>query len=167
MCRRYGMGVGNLLATPVSALYVLRVCNKGCLGVASNGLAWIRSRQRRLARGVLALFCLAWLQIAAVPCVMAGTAGMAATPEMHCPYCPPQDQGPEHCPDTAPATCTYPDGPQVDTRGGLAAAAAMPALVPVVTLAPVPIASFVVLQPGELVLVRRTPLAVTYCRFLK
>jgi hypothetical protein len=36
-----------------------------------SGLGWIRRRQRRLARAVLPLVALAWLQVAAIPCVAA------------------------------------------------------------------------------------------------
>jgi hypothetical protein len=36
-----------------------------------SGLQWIRRRQRTLARAVLPLVALAWLQVAAVPCVAA------------------------------------------------------------------------------------------------
>jgi hypothetical protein len=36
-----------------------------------SGLQWIRRRQRRLARAVLPLVALAWLQVAAIPCVAA------------------------------------------------------------------------------------------------
>lgn len=44
-----------------------------------SGLQWIRRRQRKLARAVLPLVALAWLQVAAVPCVAAHqTAGLVA-----------------------------------------------------------------------------------------
>jgi len=36
-----------------------------------TGLQWIRRRQRKLARAVLPLVALAWLQVAAIPCVAA------------------------------------------------------------------------------------------------
>lgn len=36
-----------------------------------SGLQWIRRRQRGLARAVLPLVALAWLQVAAIPCVAA------------------------------------------------------------------------------------------------
>lgn len=47
-----------------------------------SGLQWMRRRQRKLARAVLPLVALAWLQVAAIPCVAAHqTAGLvAATP---------------------------------------------------------------------------------------
>jgi len=46
-----------------------------------SGLQWIRRRQRTLARAVLPLVALAWLQVAAIPCVAAHqSAGLVATP---------------------------------------------------------------------------------------
>jgi hypothetical protein len=45
-----------------------------------SGLQWIRRRQRRLARTVLPLVALAWLQVAAIPCVAAHEmAGLVAS----------------------------------------------------------------------------------------
>jgi hypothetical protein len=128
-------------------------------------LDWIRRRQRALARGVLALFCLVWLQAALVPCAMALVPGAASeAPVEHCSYCPPPPQT-----DDAGTVgdCAYPDAPQVDTRNAPAA----PLLVAL------PVASFVLLvaspvtspvpvddRPPD-----RTgpPLPVSYCRFLK
>jgi hypothetical protein len=44
-----------------------------------SGLQWIRRRQRALARAVLPLVALAWLQVAAIPCVAAHqSAGLVA-----------------------------------------------------------------------------------------
>ena len=44
-----------------------------------SGLQWIRRRQRTLARAVLPLVALAWLQVAAIPCVAAHqSAGLVA-----------------------------------------------------------------------------------------
>lgn len=46
---------------------------------AMSGLQWIRRRQRALARAVLPLVGLAWLQVAAIPCVAAHqSAGLVA-----------------------------------------------------------------------------------------
>ena len=42
-----------------------------------SGLQWIRRRQRKLARAVLPLVALAWLQVAAIPCVAAHEIGRA------------------------------------------------------------------------------------------
>lgn len=95
----------------------------------------------RLIRSVFAAFVLAWLQMAAVPCVMAGTmqtgsavamesqegmdhvaighespaTQMPAETEGHhdCIYCPPSaDAGRT----TTPAGCAFPDQPQTDSR---------------------------------------------------
>jgi hypothetical protein len=130
-------------------------------------LDWIRRRQRSLARGVLALFCLVWLQAALVPCAMAlMPGGTAGAPMEHCSYCPPT---PDADGDSgAAAVCTYPDGPQVDSR---TAAVAAPLL-----LAP-PTTSFVLeiasVQSHAVLADDRPPdragppLAVSYCRFLK
>lgn len=101
------------------------------------GLAWVRRRQRSLARGVLALFCAAWLQAAIVPCVMAhdgDVAVQATTTDDHhqhaahdgqahddgaaghpCLYCPPDaDHGSAGGCDGR--DCAYPHEPQVDAR---------------------------------------------------
>jgi len=44
-----------------------------------SGLQWMRRRQRTLARAVLPLVALAWLQVAAIPCVAAHhSAGLVA-----------------------------------------------------------------------------------------
>ena len=44
-----------------------------------SGLRWIRRRQRTVARAVLPLVALAWLQVAAIPCVAAHqSAGLVA-----------------------------------------------------------------------------------------
>ena len=42
-------------------------------------LDWVRRRQRALAKGVLVLFCLAWLQAAVTPCAMADELRPAAS----------------------------------------------------------------------------------------
>jgi hypothetical protein len=76
-------------------------------------MQWVRARQRDLSKVVLSLFCLAWLQAAAVPCVMADDLPQAPASH-HCQYCPP--------PSTTAAdaghgdTCAYPHAPQVDSR---------------------------------------------------
>jgi hypothetical protein len=150
------------------------------------GLKWIRRRQRSLSKAVLAWFCLAWLQLAAVPCVTAhgdtssmtvapsGTAGVAThhgpstvhggDASDHCPYCPAT----EHCPPSGDAAgdCAYPHGPQVDARQ------AAPVFVPLVTAcvpwtieptAPVPAAyERPALRPPS-----RIPVSVSYCRFIE
>jgi hypothetical protein len=151
----------------------------------SAGLHWFRRKQRSLSRVVLAAFCLAWLQLAAAPCVMALDAGpgmaapamsdaapsvmsmpdgMAMAPGEHCPYCPPSqpDQGTEQ------AVCSFPHDPQVDLRAGLAALLLVPppTLVLVVAADTVQSAANAVaaLVPAP---TPGTSLAVSFCRFLK
>jgi hypothetical protein len=132
------------------------------------GLDWIRRRQRTLAKCVLALFCLVWLQAALLPCAMAFAAdGMATAAEEHCVYCPPGQDHAGHD-DAAPtAHCLYPDGPQADTRP-LAAGFMVPPLAASVVFkiavaADPPAAYESALAPA----VPRPPYAVTYCRYLK
>lgn len=144
-------------------------------------LHWFRHRQHALTRLLLATFCLAWLQVAAMPCVMAAgvadtqvapgvevAAGMPGGMTMaggeHCNYCPP-DSPPGA--DVAGA-CSYPHDPQVDSRLGLAA----------VLLAPPPV-MLLVLAAGDAAPVGgtfvadaappapRAPLNVSLCRFLE
>ena len=148
-------------------------------------LHWFRHRQRALTRLLLATFCLAWLQVAAMPCVMAaGVAATQVTPGVevatgmpdgmpdgmtmaageHCSYCPPDSPSGT---DVAGA-CSYPHDPQVDLRLGLA----------VVLLAPPPV-TLLVLAAGDAVPVGgtfvadaeppapRAPLSVSLCRFLE
>jgi hypothetical protein len=130
------------------------------------GLHWVRARQRDLTKVVLALFCLAWLQAAAVPCVMAGVLQPAAAAAAHhdCQYCPP--------PSTAPAgaghqdTCLYPHGPQVDARAAAGPFFVMPVATVIATLAAQPVETDALVDradPG----VPATPLSVSYCRFLE
>jgi hypothetical protein len=127
------------------------------------GLSWFRLRQRSLTRAVLALFVLAWLQIAALPCVMAHApdAGMPDGSE-HCGYCPEGDEASS----AGPAQCDFPHDPGVDARYSASlfiAPTAVHAVVPVVAAS------------GELVLLRsldadryRTPpLTLRYCRFIE
>ncbi len=122
-------------------------------------LHWIRARQQRLMKVVLALFCLAWLQVAAMPCAMADDVKVA--PAHDCPYCPAtvvQDTG-------AHDQCTYPHAPQVDARAHLPLFVALPVAPVIATLehlstpATAPLAP---LDPG----VPRPPVAVAYCRYL-
>jgi hypothetical protein len=139
-----------------------------------RGLAWFRHKQRSLTRAVLALFCLAWLQLAAVPCVMADGAGATAgEPESSgmstphdCAYCPPAPPA-DHCqPDQPPHACTYPGDAQVDSRVTPALAVALPALAPAFTL---PTLSVADRAPPAFAAPSHDgpPLPVSYCRFLK
>lgn len=137
-----------------------------------SGLQWIRRRQRRLARAVLPLVALAWLQIAAIPCVAAhqgedhvahGAAG--ASSHDPCLYCPPDHAG-HGTSDEEGDRCAFPHDPQVDAR------AASLALAP-----PLAYVSFAVLtepvQTGTCPLVERPEpvprcsLTVSYCRFIE
>ena len=149
-------------------LYVPLTLPGRCLELRPVALDWIRRRQRSLARGVLALFCLVWLQAALVPCAMALVpgGGMADAPMEHCSYCPPAaDTGGDA---GGSVGCTYPDAPQVDSRTAQLSAPLLFAL---------PATSFVLdvasLEPAVVPVADRAPdcagppLAVTYCRFLK
>jgi hypothetical protein len=135
------------------------------------GLHWIRRRQRSLAQGVLALFCLVWLQAALVPCAMALTpqGGMVAGAEEHCVYCPQAGQPADSAIEQAPSGCLYPDGgAQVDTRAALASALAVPLAVASFVLTPVadgPVLPS--LRAADVEAIPRPALAVSYCRFLK
>jgi len=151
------------------------------------GLHWFRRKQRALARAVLALFCLTWLQVAASPCVMAldaargealqaaavgdgqqgaaMPAGMVMAAGEHCVYCPPQNppaDGATH------AACAFPHDPRVDSRVGLAAAlmAPPPSQVLVVPADPVArgTARVATIAPAPM---SHTPISVSFCRFLK
>jgi hypothetical protein len=139
---------------------------------------------------VLALFCLAWLQAAVVPCVMAhGNAAPLADAatvqhghDAHgghdhavtatgshdgdashpCLYCPPEKSGDGSC--DGHGGCAYPHDPQVDARAG-----AIFAAVPVPYFAPLPrVAPFT--QRVEISVVDAVPrvsLSVSYCRFIE
>ncbi|MDH4073844.1 MAG: hypothetical protein OEV41_12155 [Gammaproteobacteria bacterium] len=150
------------------------------------GLHWFRRKQRTLSRAVLAAFCLAWLQFASVPCVMAldsasrnlaastvGAAtpmaqmpdGMVMAPGEHCRYCPspqPEPGGGD------PAVCSFPHDPQVDLRVGFAAALLGPppsSVLFVIADAAASASNLVAaLTPAP---VPGTSLAVSFCRFLK
>ena len=151
-----------------------------------SGLQWIRRRQRRLARAVLPLVALAWLQVAAVPCVAAHqTAGLVAAAQheaaghgghdLHeaadasshgpCLYCPP-DHGGHGTSSVDGSRCAFPHDPQVDARISTFAFAP-----------PLAFTSFAVLpepaQIGNCVAadrpepVPRRSLFVSYCRFIE
>jgi hypothetical protein len=127
----------------------------------SAGISGIRHRQRSLTRVVLALFCLAWLQVAAMPCVMAHAAESVESQECgHCPW--HSDQAPS-CDD---GQCSYPHDPQVDVR------AAVPLFVPLgvgsITLLPAaeqaaPCVGAAVRPPD----IPRPAVSIVHCRFLK
>jgi hypothetical protein len=125
----------------------------------------VRRRQRALARVVLALFCLAWLQAAVVPCAMATAASMAMPAgAQHCPYCPLGDV-PSPAVDHG-GTCAYPHQPQVDSR----AAAILFAAVPVSSFTPMTDAAAHVLHVPVAVIpdpVPRIPIPLRFCRYLE
>lgn len=129
------------------------------------GLMWVRQRQRVLTRGVLALFCLAWLQVAAIPCVMASAGAADLAPAGHeCPYCPPADTSPAGC--EGHGACAYPHEPQVDARAAAPLFLALPA-----TLV---LPSFDAVNGGVVVTVAalpepvpRVPITISLCRFIE
>ena len=129
------------------------------------GLKWVRQRQRVLTRGVLALFCLAWLQVAAIPCVMASPGGADVQPATHdCPYCPPADTSPAGC--DGHGACAFPHEPQVDARAAAPLFLALP-----VTLA---LPSFDAVNSGVVMAVAalpepvpRVPIPISFCRFIE
>lgn len=115
-----------------------------------SGIEWFRQRQRKLTLGVLASFCLVWLQLAALPCASAYAVLTAATPATHqlpaastahhamampdvsttahCPYCPPDESSSSGGAGTH-HTCSYPHSPQVDSRLTSLFTSAMPVAV--------------------------------------
>ena len=137
------------------------------LRVIRIDLHWIRRRQRVLARAVLALFCVVWLQAALAPCAMAfAPDGMAGGGEEHCGYCPPELRDPS--PPIDQGGCVFPDDPQVDTRvaaGTAPLALALPVVAFVLDLpAGPPMAVPAVDRPPD---PSGVPIPVSYCRFLK
>jgi hypothetical protein len=123
----------------------------------------VRRRQHALTRAVLALFCLAWLQAAALPCVMAHAASNAPASH-HCPYCPPGDSPAPSCDQQA--DCAYPHQPQVDARAAASLFVAMPTAVAWQPADAVEVACVLpVSAPAEPV--PRIPLSVSYCRYLE
>jgi hypothetical protein len=149
-------------------------------------LHWFRRRQRAVARFVLAAFCLTWLQLAAMPCVMAMDSvssapsttqsaalpmgampeGMVMAPGEHCMYCPPPDAPAPS--QHASELCSFPHDPQVDSRAAFAATLLAPPPV-VVLLVPhgagqgADVSHQAATRPPRV----GTPLAVSFCRFLK
>jgi hypothetical protein len=129
-------------------------------------MQWIRRQQRTLARVVLAVFVLGWLQAAAVPCVMAhGSAAPSGGPAQahhHCQYCPPETQG-SGGPQDDPGRCLYPHAAQVDSRASGALFFVLPSAPTVIRLEPA------VVSPAERCISRaepvpRPPLADSLCR---
>jgi hypothetical protein len=125
----------------------------------------VRRRQRSLVRVVLALFCLAWLQAAVVPCAMATAASMAMPAgAQHCPYCP-HGNAPSASTDHA-GMCAYPHQAQVDAR----AAAMLFVAIPVSLFAPMTdVAAHGLHLPSAVTPdpVPRIPIPLRFCRYLE
>ena len=159
----------------------------------NSGIQWFRRRQRTLARAALALFALAWLQAAVVPCAMAhdmdrtapaapqlhdgGHAGHGSghdghaghgTPESpgsHCPYCPPSaDADGADC-DHA-SDCAFPHDPRIDARTLTACFGPPPS--PFVELGSrLEVPALRSAAGDSSPAVPRRPLAISYCRFIE
>lgn len=108
---------------------------------------------------MLALFCVAWLQAAVVPCAMAAP----SMPDCasHCPYCPSSDGGSASGHDQ----CAYPHQPQADGRAAAAFATVLP---PVLVIEPASVAPLRLraAAPTEAD-PPRIPLPLRYCRYLE
>lgn len=158
-----------------------------------NGLHWMRQRQQRITRLVLAFFCLVWLQVAAIPCVaahvtvraagadQAGHAGHGSPAahdgheqlqreagvqaDRHCMYCPPAD-GAQSAQSDAGGACAFPHEAQVDARS---AALAIPPLVcgGSVRIGSDATSSVAIRVADPPVPPPRRSLAVDYCRFIE
>ncbi|MFO1393088.1 MAG: hypothetical protein U1F09_04900 [Steroidobacteraceae bacterium] len=128
------------------------------------GIDRVRRRQRGLARVVLALFCLAWLQAAALPCAMATPMPSGQDCGHPCPYCPQPVTG-SVATDHA-GSCAYPHQPQADARDAGVAFIALPATRSTDTLQPMPAVgaapAAAARDPAPPV-----PIPVQYCRFLE
>lgn len=126
----------------------------------ASALQWVRCHQRTFARMLLALFCVAWLQAAFVPCTMAAPAMQDC--EHHCPYCPTETGG---TPVDHASGCAYPHEPQADAR---AATMFATVLAPTEVLAPagvVPVLLGVDEPPAAEP--PRLPVPLQYCRYLE
>jgi hypothetical protein len=114
---------------------------------------------------VLALFCLAWLQAAVVPCAMAGadSAPMPGGGE-HCVYCPPSAS--TQAVTNHGGTCAYPHQPQVDAREAAAHFVAIPVapFADVLDLAPRDVHDRPSALPDP---VPRIPIQLSFCRYLE
>lgn len=157
-----------------------------------SGLQWIRRRQRTLARAVLPLVALAWLQVAAIPCVaahesagrVAGLAHASADvqaqdPAAHhgghpapaaaghgpCLYCPP-DHAEHGCGDETGGRCAFPHDPQVDARIA-ALVVAPPVAMTSFALPPEPGRSAASVPADRPEPVPRCALTISYCRFIE
>jgi len=131
----------------------------------SPGLHWMRHRQRRLARALLPLFGLVWLQLAAMPCIGAHQAAADVANHEHCPYCPPSGGAAAgHCDDGG--QCAYPHEPGVDARFASMAVLPASAATPLAGLLEAPCIPIGVQVDRRDPLPRRS-LSVSYCRFIE
>jgi len=138
-------------------------------------LHWFRRKQRSIARFALAAFCLTWLQVAALPCVMAMgqadigemPAEMVMAPGEHCIYCPPESTGAD-TPCSTQDLCAFPHDPQVDLRAAFASVVLAPPPVVVLVLAEDRTFTSTALERGDAASpLPHIPVAVSFCRFLK
>ena len=121
---------------------------------------WVRRHQRAYARALLALFCVAWLQAAFVPCTMAAPAMQDC--EHHCPYCPSDEGGTQA--DHA-SGCAYPHEPQADARAPTLFASVV---APAEVLAPAGVVPVLLrLDAPPAAEPPRLPVPLQYCRYLE
>jgi hypothetical protein len=171
-CRSFRRILSHRADLPcVPIRFGLRSRSLGSLFEVTFGLHWVRRRQRDLARVVLALFCLAWLQASAVPCAMAGERQPAANQVSigagaaghHCQYCPPPQGTPAG--DDQPGACAYPHQAQVDVRAAAGWMIAAPAVAAFTSFEVRPIMAVVL--PPAVAHPQRLPFSVSYCRFIE
>jgi hypothetical protein len=148
----------------------------------------MRRRQRRLAKALLPLFGLVWLQLAAMPCIGAHQAAASIAAEAavvdhaaanssahlptddanhaHSPYCPPSSgaAAAEHCDDGG--QCAYPHEPGVDARFASMAVLPTSAATPLAGLLEAPCSLACMHADRQDPLPRRS-LSVSYCRFIE
>ena len=152
-----------------------------------SGLQWMRRRQRRFTRVILALFGLVWLQVAAIPCVAAHERAAAARVSEHghcasavrhhahedagfgvhgaCPYCPPSE-GAGSGQTSHGSHCAFPHEAQVDARFAALAVPPLMSAWPVVVRTDLPsrAATWATERPRP---PPRRSLSVDYCRFIE
>jgi hypothetical protein len=114
---------------------------------------------------VLVLFVLAWLQAAALPCVMAHAGSSDVAPAGHeCPYCPPAVAAHHGCDDQV--TCSYPHEPQVDARAVASMFLAVPAPV-VLPFVDSSVPPLLLAEAARTEPIPRIPISVSYCRYIE
>ena len=158
-------------------------------------LRWVRRRQRGLTKSVLAVFCLAWLQTALLPCTAAhalsgpaheqsagepaavidhDAGGHHGSPQ-HAAHHPRSETASASCVYCPPVVtgdcdsderCAYPHDLQIDMRAAAEMALLLPGSAPVVVAADVPVAA--VGRGADLpAVVPRLSLTIRYCRFIE